>query len=531
MDQVPVEVAINILSCSAKAEIKHLRLTCRSFAALGERYLFANWKLHIWPRERSLQLLEAISRHPRIPRYLQRLVCHTGILSEIDEFRVWKAGIVQEKFNAYAREHGTPSGGPDPDGFVAFHNDLDASFLPGMDVSYLEYRWYLDCEAMTMTQMAQQQRLLRALLIIRPQTQYTISMEETDVTLNELQHFHNNKHLFGLNKNTIGPEYVKSWQVSFRRCACLIHFLQYLHGISEVAADPLFQTDLGVELDGLPVELLQVYDRQVAINLPRRFSRWDRSLPDKAWSKVLEGASSFNIQFRAFPYSDSLSRAHHGFPNRPTTADVTGLAYGTHILQLAYRLKQGIESPRLRRLELASGPGNYIDFTSSRWDNVNHARAVDILSWPTLSELCIDRFSITREGLEYILHRQPGVIRLTLKNGQLRDLSLIEIVHLLRDKGNLEYVCIEGRCESLIDMGTWNIFNEDNFWDSNAFDGPFPKEGLKWRVEQFILHGGICPLRLLQEEPDAMKTWDLLSDESWQFKRWRTLDEGLPRTL
>lgn len=525
MDRVPVEVATKILSSSAKADIKQLRLTCKSFAALGEQYLFADWELHLWPRERSLQILEAVSKHPRVPRYLQKLVCHTGILSEIDEFRVWKAAIVQEKFNAYAREHGTPSGGRDPDEFIAFHNDLDAKFSPGMECSYLEYRWYLDYEAMAITQMAQQRRLIQAMSNVRPKMQYNISMEETNVSLNELEHFHNNKHLFDLNKNAFGSEYDKSSLVHFRRGACLIHFLQYLHGISEAAANPLSQTELGIELDGLPMELLELYREQVPMRLPRRFSRWDQSLPDKAWSNVLAGATSVHIQFRSFPYSDSLSRTHHEPFNRRTSLGEIRSAYRTDIIQLAYRLKQGIEGPRLRKLELSFDDGICIDFTNSIGDNINHGRAMDMLSWTTLSELSIDRFTTTIEALEYILHRQPGIHRLTLKNGRLEQRSsLVEVVQLLRDKGDLAYICIEGCWESDLDMGKWNIFNEENFWDGNAFDGPFPKEGLKWQVEQFILHGGTCPLQRIQEDPNAWGSWDLLSDESWQYERYHYRD-------
>ena len=517
MDRVPVEVAIKILLSSSKAEIKQLRLTCKGFAALGEQYLFADFELHIWPQERSLLVLEAVSSHPRIPQYLQKIVCHTGILSEIDEFRVWKAAIVQEKFNAYAREHGTPSGGGDPDESISFHNDLDARFSAGMDSSYLEYRWHLDCEAMTMTQMAQQRRLIRAMSILRPKKQYTVSMEETDVSLGELEHFHNNKYLFGLNKNAFGSEYSKSSLVHCRRGACLIHFLQYLHGISESADNHLRQSEVGIELNGLPMELLQLYRQQVPLRLPRQLSGWDRSLPDKAWSKVLAGAASIHIQFRSFPYSDSLSRTHHESFYRGDTL-------GTDIIQLAYRLKQGIEISRLRKLDLSFDDGIYVDFTNSLGTNIGHASAMDILSWTTLSELSIDRFTTTIAALDYILHRQPGLHRLTLKNGRLEGhSSLVEVVHLLRDKGNLEYVCIEGRWESDLDMGTWHIFNEDNFWDGNAFDGPFPKKGLKWHVTQFILHGGFCPLRRIQEDPDAWGSWDLLSDESWQYERYRDM--------
>ena len=143
---------------------------------------------------------------------------------------------------------------------------------------------------------------------------------------------------------------------------------------------------------------------------------------------------------------------------------------------------------------------------------------IPLFHYASLHELSINRFTLSKRFLERLLQNQSQIRRLSLKNGSITSLdSLIDFLHVLREKGDLENICIEGRWKSPGDGVTWKIFNEQSYCEDNPFDSPFPAKGLKWQVEQYILHGGPCPLKSLNEDPRAKETWDLLSDASWHF--------------
>ncbi|KAL8950549.1 MAG: hypothetical protein Q9222_003419 [Ikaeria aurantiellina] len=72
INNLPVEIALLILSYLFKADIKQLRLVCKDYATLGGQVLVEN--LYISPRERDMEAFDGITQHADLRQGVKRLI-------------------------------------------------------------------------------------------------------------------------------------------------------------------------------------------------------------------------------------------------------------------------------------------------------------------------------------------------------------------------------------------------------------------------------------------------------------------------
>ena len=96
-------------------------------------------------------------------------------------------------------------------------------------------------------------------------------------------------------------------------------------------------------------------------------------------------------------------------------------------------------------------------------------------------------------------------------------IDLLEFIATMR----LQSVALHGRWYVDEDAGEWHAHNDDDFtadcFASTSYEGPYAKNGMKARIERFMLEGSECPLPSWTPNGREEDIWEMKGDTSWHY--------------
>ena len=370
------------------------------------------------------------------------------------------------------------------DDYEDFHSSLQARFTSDMPHRYILYRCHLDQEAALVADVRTRLMLWRILNMLHrhnPDIRSKIVMNEPKITLETLEHFDVAKY------QTEWPEDTDPRRRVFnRRKNCLDHFLNFL--------DAANSSGFGIT-------------DFTAIDMPHNLLSVDSQEAENVMNSAFRNLRTANIKINSFPHSDWLSRG--------SLRDI--YLGGRNVA--ARRLRQLLDlPPDLRTLRLEFPQGKEAEYSFDLFDRTNIDR-FPRLWMPHLKSLDLCRFRCRWGDLEAFLAEGTSLESLTLSYCRLETGSMIDLLHFVPSM-KLQKLSVEGTWYCDEDCGEWHSHTTDDFdtcFAATTYEGPYVQNGLRSRIEEFMLRGGDCPIpcwTLAGKEEDI---WEVRGDTTWHY--------------
>lgn len=480
MDRLPLELVQYLYLYLPTKSTKSLRLTCKSFAEIGESRLFKDFEFRLYPQQSRLGQLKELSLHPRIAPRLKCLCYESGIQLEYADYRYWKTQVYQSETNKFSR--GITSDGISREEYQQFHQALEARFTPDMGERYEEYRRWLDHQGGIMAHSPAVPSVLAMTLgKCHALTTIKILMSEPEITLDELTVHASKDHEY-IATDSLKP----SVRIAQRRRNCLNHFMSLLKAVYSSG---------------------RIIRELIAIDLPKAMLSGTEYEADII-AGVFYPLHQLDLKISEFPHSDWLH------------SDWLSCGRGTNYVRgrniASVTLRKLLNGPKdLQRLSLCFPSGREAEFSFDIFDRTDLDRFPR--KWLAgLKQLGLSNFLCTWSNLRDLLQDARDLKSLTLRDATLETGSMITLLKSLGDL-KLEEVCIDGRWMVEEDGGEWHSHDEDHFDGCEFYEGCYVVDGLRSRIESYIIGGGPCPLADWDENSCADKEWALLGDTSWHY--------------
>lgn len=483
MDRLPGELVAHLCSILPTLELKQFRLCCKAFADHGRACLFERFEFRLEPSQDKHVQLEQVAESPVIASKLRTLSLTTGVLLEYADYRYWQAQVYKDLSSRWSQNFSGRS--PSKDEYKAFHTALQARFNEETHAKYVLYRWHLDVQSGLVAESSSS-RLVEAMDRLSQHTSevsFKLSMAEPQITLEQVERFTPPEPL----RRT--PEVKDPRQrVLNRRQETLKHLLGFLDAASR---STLSLSDL--TLHCLPLQLLELPGPEAA------------SILDAAFAHL----STLKLIISSLPHSDWLSR--------------TGLDPAPYVdgrTPAARRLRSLLDRPdSLQSLDLELLQTKQAELSFELFDRTNLDR------FPRrflrhLKILSLSRFCCRWIDLQAFLKEATQLRDLTLANCRLETASMIDLL-LFVPTLHLQSITVLGKWQVDEDAGEWHAHTPGDFTDCAAatiYEGPFVEQGMKSRIEQFMVDGGKhCPLPPWTPGGQEEDLWELFGDTSWHY--------------
>ena len=488
IDSLPSEILAHISSCLCIRALKSFRLTCKVFAEIGQANLFSDFDFRLWPSSHRLYQLEQLCGHSEIASKLRCLCFESGVQLEYADYRYWQANVYNNISSERSMNHLASNGTNDAQ-YGDFHQKLQARFTPEMANRYNLYRWHLDQEAALMAQVGSTKTLAKSIAAMKqhnPTFKFKVAMMEPQITLDDLELFDISQHH---HEHPQDPDPRR--RVTKRREHCLQHFVNFLQAIRLS----------NCEIDDL-----------TAVNMPHEL------FTDPAATAILDNTfqhlRALDLQVGALPHSDWLSRS--GFQ----------LIYSHGRNLAARRLRALLNQPAdLHHLRLEFPEIKVAEYSFELFDRTNLDRFPRLFV-PHLQSLGLCRFRCRWGDLKAFLTEAKSLSTLELSYCRLETGSMIDLLHFI-PKMKLCSMTMHGRWYVDEDAGEWHAHHAEDFtadcFASNSYEGPYARNGMKAKIESFMLEGGDCPLPEWTPQGREEDIWEMKGDTSWHFL------PGLPR--
>lgn len=477
MNLLPSELVDHVYLFLSNISIKDLRLTCKSFAEIGESHLFNDFEFRLYPQLSRLGHLKQLSLHPTIAPRLKSLCYESSIQLEYGDYRYWKGQVYQSITNSFSR--GIISDGKSQEDYEQFYKTLEARFTPDLGERYEEYRRWLDQQAGIMAHSPEVPSVFASTLgRCHSLTTIKILMSETEITLNDLS-IHASKD----DRHVATDNLLPVVRVEQRRRNCLAHFMSLLKAVYSSG---------------------RVISELLAVDLPKDILNGTKYEAD-IMNGVFYPLQHLDLKISEFPHSDLLSRGIQ-----------TNYFRGRHVASM--QLRKLLNVPRdLRRLSLSFPESREAEYSFDIFDQTNLDRFPRL--WlPRLTQLKLSNFLCTWTDLKGLLTDAGSLKSLTLREATLESGSMISLFTTLRDL-KLEDVCVDGLWRVPEDGGEWHSHDEQNFYDCEHYEGRYVVDGMRSKIQSYIIKGGICPLPSWSLDGHEDMVWELEGDTSWHFIR------------
>jgi hypothetical protein len=487
MDSLPAEIVTHVSSCLPKRDLKSFRLCCKAFGEIGQANLFADFDFNLYPSSHRLYQLEQLAKHKDIASQLRCLCFESGVPLEYADYRYWQANEYNDISSEWARQ--LAAKGVANSEYQQFHNDLQARFTAEMPRRYELYRWHLDQESGLMAAAGAMNTLAKAtaaLKQINPRLKFKIIMKEPRIALHDLEQFDTSLYQF---ENLVDPDPRR--RVLLRRKHCLQHFINFLTAPSthHFVIEQLSAVDV-------PHELLTDTDASAAL------------------SDICPSLQLLDLKLGALPHSDWLSRGgiHEIYTH--------GRDPAARSLRMLLNKTTNLEHLRLEFPEY-----KVPEFSFEILDRTNLDRFPRLFV-PHLRSFALCRFRSSWGNLKCFLEEARSLRSLSLAYCRLETGSMLDLIHFI-PRMKLQSVALIGRWYVDEDSGEWHAHSADDFtmdcFATTSYEGPYLHDGMKARVESFMLVGGECPLPTWTPQGREEDIWEMKGDTSWHFL------PGLPR--
>jgi hypothetical protein len=488
METVPIEIVAHIASCLSIRDLKSFRLCCKVFSEIGQNNLFSDFDFRLWPSSHRLYQLEQLSSHPEIASKLRCLCFESGVPLEYADYRYWQANVYNDIKSEWERTHLATKGTRDVE-YNQFHTHLQARFTPDMANRYRLYRWHLDQQAALMAGTNAVKSLAKSIAALsnyNKTLKFKTVMVEPQITLEDLEQF---------DPSMYQHEYPEDpdprRRVANRRHHCLRHYVNFLKA-------PRLAN-------------IQITDL-TATNIPHEFLTY--TLAYGPLDATFANLRAIDIKIGALPHSDWLSRG-----------DMQPI-YSQGRNSAARRLRMLLNNPlNLEILRLEFPEFKEAEYSFEIFDRTNLDR-FPRLFLPRLESFELYRFRCSWEDLQFFLTGAKSLSSLKLAYCRLETGSMIDLLHFVPQM-NLQSVAIQGRWYVDEDAGEWHAHTADDFtadcFAATSYEGPYVWNGMKAKVEKFMLAGGECPLPRWTPQGKEGDIWEMKGDTSWHFL------PGIPR--
>ena len=465
-----------------------MRLCCKAYADIGQTYLFQDFEFRLLPNYHRLHQLEQLAFTPDIAAKLQCISFQSGVPLEYADYRYWQAQTCHEISSDWAQA--LAARGASNDDYEVFHSSLQARFTPDMPQRYTLYRWHFDQEAALVADHHIQIMLRRTLNVLyqhNSSVRFKIVMNEPKITLEDLEQFDITKYQSERPEDTDPRR-----RVFNRRKNCLDHFLNFLEAANS--------SEFGIS-------------DFTAVDVPHNLLSTDSLIAQSVMNSTFRNLRKADIKVDSFPHSDWLSRG--------SLRDI--YLGGRNIA--ARRLRQILDlPPNLEDLRLEFPQGKEAEYSFDLFDRTNIDR-FPRLWMPHLKSLDLCRFRCSWNDLQAFLAEGKNLESLTLSYCRLETGSMIDLLHFVPSM-KLRQLSIEGIWYSDEDSGEWHSHTTYDFntcFAATTYEGPYVRNGLRSKIEEFMLKGGDCPLPRWTVHGREEDIWEVQGDTSWHYL------PGLPR--
>jgi hypothetical protein len=497
MNAIPTEISAHVSSFLSTRDLKSFRLCCKVFADVGQTSLFFDFEFRLWPSTHRLYQLEQLSNHLEIASKLRCLCFESGVPLEYADYRYWQANVYNDISSDWARNALATRGTRDAQ-YGDFHAKLQARFTPELGRRYTLYRWHLDQEASLMAERGPTKALARSIATLKshnPSLRLKMVMTEPQITLEDLERFDESQY-----QHEHPEDSDPRRRVTKRREHVLHHFINfleapYLHSFPETSDDSNCQIgDL------------------TAVNMPNELLTDSAATP--AVGRMFTHLRRLDLQIGALPHSDWLSR------DGIQPINLQGRNRAARILQ-----DQLNRTTNLQDLKLEFPKFKEAEYSFEMFDQTNLDRRPRLLL-PNLKSFELCRFRCSWVNLQAFLAEAKSLAVLKLSSCRLDAGSMLDLLHFVPQM-KLQAVSIHGRWLVDDDGGEWHAHTADDFtadcFASTSYEGPYVVNGMKARVEKFMLDGGECPLPRWTVQGREEDVWETTGDTSWHYL------PGLPR--
>jgi hypothetical protein len=272
-------------------------------------------------------------------------------------------------------------------------------------------------------------------------------------------------------------------RVARRRQHCLQHFLTFL------AAPQMYAQ--------------KMHDLS-AVNIPQEL------LTEQQWltmDQMFRHLHNLDLQLGALPHSDWLSRG------ALQQVYVNGRSLAAR--RLRQLLDKSMDLQHLR-LEFQS---NIAEYSFEIFDQTNLDRFPRVFL-QNLRSLELRKFTCSWNDLHGFLAEGRCLVSLRLSHCRLESGSMIDLIHFI-PLMKLESVSIHGRWFVDEDAGEWHAHNAEDFTAdclaNTTYEGPYLANGMKSKIEGFLLGNGECPLPRWTPQGGEEEIWEMKGDTSWHF--------------
>jgi hypothetical protein len=473
MDRLPSELVDYLFGFLSPESSKTLRLLCKSFAEIGESHLFNNFEFRLYPQLSRLSQLKQLSLHPTIAPRLRCLCYESGIELESGDYSNWRARIHHSEMNSPSR--GVTSDGKAQKADQHFHELQNPLYTPDQ---YEQYRRWLDHQAGIMAHSPKVASTFASTLSkCYSVNSIKIVMAGPEITLNDLA-----RHVSGSHEYIATNDLQPAIRIEQRRRNCLTHFMSLLKAVYSSG---------------------RIISELIALDLPTAMLKGTKYEADII-SGVFSPLQHLDLKIGDFPKSHLLPR--YGNINYFRGRDVAAMT-----------LRKTLNEPKeLRRLSLTFPPGRESEFSFDIFDQTN----LDQLPrrWLLgLKQLSLSNFLVSLPALQDLLNEARDLKSLALCEATMESGSMIELLTYLRGL-KLDHVCIGGGWVVGEDGGHWHCHDQANFFNCcEEHEGPYAVNGLRSKIESYIIDGGTCPLPRWTSDGEEVKTWEVEGDTSWHY--------------
>jgi hypothetical protein len=472
MDRLPSELVDHLFGFLCTESSKNLRLSCKSFAEIGESHLFNNFEFRLYPQLFRLSQLKQLSRHPTIAPKLRCLCYESGIQLEYGVHGDWLTWLYCSEMEL------TPmlfsSEGQGQRTIQRFHDLLKGGISAD---HYEQYECWLDHQAEIMAHTPEVAATFASTLNkCCSLNSIKIVMARPNITVDDLVAHVSRSH-----------EYIATYDVPTairierRKRNCLAHFMSLLKAVDSSARSV---SDL------------------VAINLPEAMLKGTKYEADII-ARVFSPLHHLDLKIDDFPQSNPRPRYSH-------------IRYFRGLDVPAMTLRKLLNEPKeLRRLSLTFPLDRVTNFSGDLFDQKN----LDQHPWkwlPGLKQLSLSNFVAQLPALVGLLDEARDLKSLALRQVDLGNGSMMKLLTYLRDL-KLDDVLIGGEWLVKEDRGDWHCHGGAHGYICCGYEGRYAVNALWSKIESYIIHGGPCPLPEWSPDEDPSKTWEFEGDSSWHY--------------
>jgi hypothetical protein len=471
MDRLPAELVDRVFGFLCTQSSKNLRLSCKSFAEIGESHLFNAFEFRLYPQLSRLKQLKQLSVHPTIAPKLRCLCYESAVSSESGHGSDWVTRI-SSSFKSPSR--GVSSDGKEQKAHQQSNELLEGGFSPEQGEPY--QRW-LDHQAGLMAHSPEVAFTFASMLNhCCSLKSIKLVLAKPDVNAKDLMAHGARRH-----EHTAMNNLQLAIRIDRERRNCLAHFMSLLKAVYSSG---------------------RIVSELIAIDLPKAMLQGGKYEADII-ARVFASLEHLDLKIDDFPHSNLLPRSSHVSYFRGRDAAAT-------------TLRKLLNEPKeLRRLSLTIPLDRVAEFSYDIFDQVNLDRCPR--KWlHGLKQLSLSNFLVPLAGLLGLLDEARDLKSLALRQADLKSGSMIGLLAYLRHL-KLDDVFIGGEWVIKEDGGEWHCHGDVQSYNCCGYEGRSAVKGLWSKIESYMIDGGPCPLREYGPQVEQMKTWELEGDSTWHF--------------